>query len=539
MTTFDSHANLAISAVATAPSPATSGTSLTVTSGQGSRFSTPPFNATVWQNGQLPSPANAEIVRVTNITGDTLTITRAQENTTARTVVTGDQIAETVTVKTLTDIETAVGIVYEAPSAVRLVKAQGGGTDDTAAIKAAIAGVAADGVADGSYVGRVLLDSRGGPFTVNGAVDTTLHGKSQLPLPEFSSTGTKFTLEILGPGNGAILPHWHQTSIQKGGAAVLVSNLATGYDATHGLASVLGGPTIEGLGNPSPFNGFNNLMLTMRGVFFVSPLNPFGCALDLGYIGECHLDKIGFNASVVPGLNSGGAETGSTSLPTFGNGGIGLRMPLTGNNDSCHVGHVTVQGYDWGIAVGEHTHIGAATIMYCQRGVTVQAAPQDGIQIDYLSTELCQYHLHVGDAGSNFTRINIATWDVEGSSGDGPSTIDHVYDPNNALTGDQHLNFLVESNESTPLVNGGANARIISSRATHGVQIAPTVPAASTSFQNPFYRDGFVKVTGGTGVTVTVDGQARVVGEWAPIRTGGSINLGAYSVAPTWAWYLV
>ncbi len=52
-----------------------------------------------------PTTANSEIVRVTAISTDTFTITRAQESTSARTIVVGDQIADTITVKTLTDVE--------------------------------------------------------------------------------------------------------------------------------------------------------------------------------------------------------------------------------------------------------------------------------------------------------------------------------------------------------------------------------------------------------------------------------------------------
>lgn len=103
----DLHANLAYSTVATAPSPATSGTSLVVTAGHGTRFPTPGngYNAIVWPAGVLPTPANAEIVRVTGKSTDTLTITRAQESTVARTIVVGDQIAVAITKKTLTDAE--------------------------------------------------------------------------------------------------------------------------------------------------------------------------------------------------------------------------------------------------------------------------------------------------------------------------------------------------------------------------------------------------------------------------------------------------
>jgi hypothetical protein len=101
----DSHKNFAYSTVATAPSPATSGTSLVVASGTGALFPTVPFNATIWPTAVNPSATNAEIVRVTAISTDTLTITRAQESTSARTVVIGDQISATITAKTLTDVE--------------------------------------------------------------------------------------------------------------------------------------------------------------------------------------------------------------------------------------------------------------------------------------------------------------------------------------------------------------------------------------------------------------------------------------------------
>lgn len=104
---FDAHANFAVSAVSTAPTPATSGTSLVVATGQGSRFPAVPFNATIWPSGASPDPTNAEIVRVTARTSDTLTITRAQEGSTARSVVAGDVIAATITAKTLTDMEGA------------------------------------------------------------------------------------------------------------------------------------------------------------------------------------------------------------------------------------------------------------------------------------------------------------------------------------------------------------------------------------------------------------------------------------------------
>lgn len=91
----DPIANFAASLVATAPSPATSGTTVTVTSGDGARFPDPatlgPYNVVMVPVGTAPEDfyTDAEIARVTAKSGDTLTITRAQEGTTARSVATG------------------------------------------------------------------------------------------------------------------------------------------------------------------------------------------------------------------------------------------------------------------------------------------------------------------------------------------------------------------------------------------------------------------------------------------------------------------
>jgi hypothetical protein len=106
---FDAHTNFAVSTVAVLPSPAVSGTSLTVASGEGARFPAAPFNATIAPIAAQPTPANAEIVRVTARTGDVLTIARAQEATAARTIQIGDLIAATITARTLTAIEGARG----------------------------------------------------------------------------------------------------------------------------------------------------------------------------------------------------------------------------------------------------------------------------------------------------------------------------------------------------------------------------------------------------------------------------------------------
>ncbi len=104
----DAVANFAISTVATAPSPATSGTSLTVATGEGALFPTAPFNTPVWPPNVKPLASNCEIVRVSAVVGDVLTIARAQEGTSAISIAVGYQIANTITAKMITDLKSYI-----------------------------------------------------------------------------------------------------------------------------------------------------------------------------------------------------------------------------------------------------------------------------------------------------------------------------------------------------------------------------------------------------------------------------------------------
>jgi len=170
---FDAHKDFAISTVATAPSPATSGTSLIVSTGDGAKFPAVPFNAVVWPAGAQPTTANAEIVRVTAKSTDTLTITRTQEGTSARTIIVGDQIANTITAKVLTDIEDRIttpgltfGINVKDYGAVGDVTTVGtGGTDDTAALNAALAALpTVNGNPAGKLIGPAGIYRIDGPL---------------------------------------------------------------------------------------------------------------------------------------------------------------------------------------------------------------------------------------------------------------------------------------------------------------------------------------------------------------------------------------
>jgi hypothetical protein len=84
------------STVAIVPSPPNSGTTVSVQTGHGTRFPATPFKALIVSQDVVPNQTsltgiggiapNAEIVNVTSITGDVLTITRAQDGSVAQSI---------------------------------------------------------------------------------------------------------------------------------------------------------------------------------------------------------------------------------------------------------------------------------------------------------------------------------------------------------------------------------------------------------------------------------------------------------------------
>jgi hypothetical protein len=114
MTTFDTHSLLAYSTIQTGSTVigSTTGVLINVATGDGAKFSINQ-NVTLWPNANIPILSLSEVVRITAISTDTLTVTRAQEGTTAlANIVTGFQVVNGITPKVLTDLETVVNLPY-------------------------------------------------------------------------------------------------------------------------------------------------------------------------------------------------------------------------------------------------------------------------------------------------------------------------------------------------------------------------------------------------------------------------------------------
>lgn len=82
-----------VSAVATAPSPATSGTTMQLTTGDDVKLPPTPFYARVWAANEVVTSLNSEIVQVTGVNTLTHVLTIVRAVTSPRSIVVGDQFA--------------------------------------------------------------------------------------------------------------------------------------------------------------------------------------------------------------------------------------------------------------------------------------------------------------------------------------------------------------------------------------------------------------------------------------------------------------
>lgn len=93
-----------------------SATSIELLSGHGAKLPTVPFNATWWNSTDYADPSddpNVEIVRVTEISTDTLTVTRAQEGTSASTKNTASKTYKMVAALTAKFINTDLPATFQ------------------------------------------------------------------------------------------------------------------------------------------------------------------------------------------------------------------------------------------------------------------------------------------------------------------------------------------------------------------------------------------------------------------------------------------
>lgn len=298
---FDTHKLAAISTVATAPVTPTAGLSLTVATGEGARFPTGAFDLVVWPAGANPSwvaggstGGNFEVIRVTSRAGDVLTLNaRAQNGTTARTVLVGDQVAQAIMPRDLTDIEGSTALVNAAPTLVVILNGTTSYTPSSLTLAAGIEGVAGGG-GGGGVTGAA--SNRAGAGGGSGG-----YFRKMLAAPSGSYTvavGAKGTGVSNGAGND--------------GADTTFVNGGTTYTAKGGKGGLLAS------GNGSFSGGAGGAVSTNADVNASGAPGGEGSGTtsDGGHGGSSHFGGAG------KGTSSGTSSNG-TAATAYGSGGGG------------------------------------------------------------------------------------------------------------------------------------------------------------------------------------------------------------------------
>lgn len=394
------------------------------------------------------------------------------------------------------------------------------GTDDAAAIEAAIDDVFDRAVAGGTYAGTVWFSD--GIYMVARAAQLggAYNSNAQIRIPSHPDTEQKVILQLRSNTHSGTFGHWLQEVPQRAGA-VLYSTLVGGVaDGTYGPPCILAGPT------PTAAD-WSNMLVVIDGLQIVAQRNPSVTAVHLGRVGQMHIRQLGVVADMTPGQMNSARPTNDL--------GLALRVPAFGNNHYVQIDRLSVQGFFYGSTFSDHLTADTMVFVYCSTalfGLTGGAA-EHGMTIDNLGVEASATILEFMSSSDGRFPITINQCNIE------TSTDVEFKDSNNSLAG---VIYFTDNTRSVPQVTGCQNVKIIDNIRRPGavsVGETPAVPATTVALKNPFWRDAFVHIAGGTVTGIAVDGRTLgVTSGMVAVPTGRTITL-TYSSAPTWVWTLL
>lgn len=405
------------------------------------------------------------------------------------------------------------------------------GTDDTTAINAAVTAATAYGVAH-NYYAEILFKPHmymiGGPLIQGGATK----GNAQIPMPLIPINGNPtLILALIGTRNSAGASMFTaQDASDKpapGNEGTVLKSTMVGqsYSGTFGGPSVIGTPTYE-QGYTGGFTAaWDNLTVVVDGVSITVPVYPTVTAFDFR---SCVKLEVPWARAL--------ADSNETSLHLWDPrdaGGTGLATPRFGNNAHTFIGSFAACGFTTGMLAYEHTSFQEFLAIFCDTGLWAIDSGHSISGLTYIA-EGNTNHLKV--SGGSIS-VNIVAMQCETASMFRSGY--YVYDD-----GDQgHGRLGVSTSQSVDQinVNGAANFEIILGNPQgRGHVTAPSMPATTVAFTNPFWRHAAVSLIGGTVTDVKVDGVTVASGSNCTVivPSGKTITL-TYTVAPTWVWTLL
>lgn len=398
-----------------------------------------------------------------------------------------------------------------------------GTTDDTAAIKTTINTAVTAAQANGTFYAEVYFPPAiylvSGALTKGGAT----HGNAQIPLPVIAPTAGKVTLVLRGVVDASGLPHWQQTAHQLNGA-VLKTTVTETMDNTNGEASVIGGPTPQLGYGLSAGTLFNNMYIIIDGLEIMAP-NSHASGWISGF------DFRGMAEARVKSASVFLDATPNTVLIPDGSGyEFGLAMPFPANNDLSIIDTFSCEGFTYGMWIGEHCQVGSIRAVYCYDGIVNigsyenSGGEQHGSFIAYASVEVCHNAFVLASAG----KVVCSVLDVE-------TCTQHIVDASATSTGYIGITGII----SSLVISDPTKLEIKYLDQAPGTVTAPGIPASTTTFRNPFWRDAAVIISSGTVTAISVDGVVTGITSGTIFVPSGKNVAITYSVAPSWKWMLL
>jgi hypothetical protein len=462
---------------------------------------------------------------------------------------------------TITAVNSATSVTLSANLAANCASAPYiYGTDDSAAITAAVTAAAQWAVATGNYKAQVLFEPQLymlGTLTQSvtyqwAPYNTGLNYSynTHIPIPFEDQYARKLIIDLIGTGDASAPDFWGGTvpSIQGTCLVSAVFNSAQ-PDGTFGQMSVVGGPSTQaniGTGGIS-FAGYGNALVNVEGITVVTPFNSEQYGFDFRWLAQAHVDSsaaaafapVNYNAQTV-----GGTWLRSTNLPSNGVA-VGLAMPLVGNNALALVGRFSAEGISTGLMISEHFTAQHIVNMYCKTGIQVVITTPAGSivhggTIQMWTCEGCDMGIVSNTAATTQYNLFIADADFE------VMITGYVNDPNGNLNGVMYWHDL-----STWTPAGAAtvayNWKIVNTRMPPGIWVAnaglsipapPAAPATNTAQQNNAYRDATVYASAATSITsFTVAATSAGLATSAVITVTHGANVAVPIRVPGGWWY--
>ena len=261
------------------------------------------------------------------------------------------------------------------------------GTDDAAAVTAAVTAAAQWAVATGNYKAQVVFEPQLymlGALTQSTAAQWAPYNtglnytyNTHVPLP---FTG-QYDRRMVSTCSARVTRRPRTTGGQSSPACRAPAWSPRCFPvpsrtARTGSMSVIGGPSAQtnigtgGIGGAQ----FADLLVNVDGITVVTPFNSQAYGFDFRWVTQANMlngaaiafAPVNFGAQAV-----GGPWLRVTNRPS-NTVAVGLAMPALGNNDNCNIGLFSAEGLHMGMTASEHFTAARVAAIYCNVGIGCQ-----------------------------------------------------------------------------------------------------------------------------------------------------------------------